>query len=44
MRMNHVSEHDLEEDMRLNASTEDLATIKPARIERSGDISSIKTE
>jgi uncharacterized membrane protein YcaP (DUF421 family) len=44
MRMNHVSEHDLEEDMRLNASTEDLSKIKVARIERSGDISFIKTE
>jgi len=44
MRMNHVSQHDLEEDMRLNASTEDLSTIKVARIERCGDISFIKTE
>ena len=44
MRINHVSEHDLEEDMRLDASTEDLSKIKVARVERSGDISFIKTE
>jgi uncharacterized membrane protein YcaP (DUF421 family) len=44
MRINHISEHDLEEDMRLNAATEDLSTIKVARIERSGDISFIKAD
>ena len=44
MRINDISEHDLEEDMRLNAATEDLSKIKVARIERSGDISFIKTE
>jgi uncharacterized membrane protein YcaP (DUF421 family) len=43
MRRNHVSEHDLEEDMRLNAKTEDLSKIKIARVERSGDISFIKS-
>jgi uncharacterized membrane protein YcaP (DUF421 family) len=42
MRRNHISEHDLEEDMRLDAATEDLSKIKIARIERSGDISFIK--
>jgi len=42
MRLNHISEHDLEEDMRLDAATEDLSKIKIARIERSGDISFIK--
>jgi uncharacterized membrane protein YcaP (DUF421 family) len=42
MRLNHISEHDLEEDMRLDAATEDLSKIKTARIERSGDISFIK--
>jgi len=43
MRQNHISEHDLEEDMRLNAKTDDLSKIKVARVERSGDISFIKT-
>src|SRR5919197_3393645 len=44
MHINHISEHDLEEDMRLNAATEDLSKIRVARIERSGDISFIKAE
>jgi uncharacterized membrane protein YcaP (DUF421 family) len=44
MRINHISEHDLEEDMRLDAGTEDLSKIKFARVERSGDISFIKAE
>ena len=44
MRINHISEHDLEEDMRLDAATEDLSKIKVARVERSGDISFIKAE
>jgi uncharacterized membrane protein YcaP (DUF421 family) len=44
MRRNHISEHDLEEDLRLNAHTENLSTIRVARIERSGDISFIKKE
>jgi uncharacterized membrane protein YcaP (DUF421 family) len=42
MRRNHVSTHDLEEDMRLDAHTDDLAKIRLARVERSGDISFIK--
>ena len=42
MRLNHISEHDLQEDMRLDAKTEDLSKIKVARAERSGDISFIK--
>ncbi|MEY2528269.1 MAG: hypothetical protein QOJ05_359 [Verrucomicrobiota bacterium] len=37
-----VSRHDFEEDMRLEAKTEDPATIQVARLERSGDISFIK--
>jgi uncharacterized membrane protein YcaP (DUF421 family) len=44
MLWNHISKHDLEEDMRLEAKTEDLSKIKAARLERSGDISFIKTE
>jgi uncharacterized membrane protein YcaP (DUF421 family) len=42
MLRNHISEHDLQEDMRLAAKTEDLPDIATARIERSGDISFIK--
>ena len=44
MVWNHISEHDLQEDMRLQAKTEDLSRIKIARVERSGDISFIKAE
>jgi len=44
MLWNHISEHDLQEDMRLEAKTDDLSKIKTARVERSGDISFIKTE
>ncbi len=44
MGLNQISEHDLEEDMRLDAATEDLSKVKIARIERSGDISFIKAE
>jgi uncharacterized membrane protein YcaP (DUF421 family) len=43
MRWNQISEHDLQEDMRLEAKTENLSTIKIARVERSGDISFIKS-
>jgi uncharacterized membrane protein YcaP (DUF421 family) len=42
MRRNHVSVHDLEEDMRLNSHIEDLSKVRLARVERSGDISFIK--
>jgi uncharacterized membrane protein YcaP (DUF421 family) len=42
MLREHISEHDLEEDMRLHAETEDLSKIQVARLERSGDISFIK--
>jgi uncharacterized membrane protein YcaP (DUF421 family) len=42
MRRNHLSTHDLDEDMRLSAHTDDLSTIRLARVERSGDISFIK--
>jgi uncharacterized membrane protein YcaP (DUF421 family) len=44
MLWNHISEHDLEEDMRLEAKTEDLSKIKTARLERSGEISFLKAE
>jgi uncharacterized membrane protein YcaP (DUF421 family) len=42
MRRNHISVHDLEEDMRLDAHIDDLSKIRLARVERSGDISFIK--
>ena len=38
---NHISKHDLEEDLRLALQTEDLSTIRIARLERSGAISFI---
>ena len=44
MRRNHISEHDLEEDLRLDAELEDVSKVKIARVERSGDISFIKAE
>lgn len=42
MRRNHVSVHDLDEDMRLNAHSDNVSKIRVARVERSGDISFIK--
>jgi uncharacterized membrane protein YcaP (DUF421 family) len=39
-----VSEHDLQEDLRLDAKTENIGDIKLAQLERSGDISFIKKE
>ena len=42
MWRNHVSTHDLDEDMRLSIHIEDLSRIRIARVERSGDISFIK--
>jgi uncharacterized membrane protein YcaP (DUF421 family) len=42
MLREQISTHDLEEDMRLEAKTEDLSEIQTARLERSGDISFIK--
>lgn len=44
MRRNHISQHDLEEDLRLSAGTDELSKIRIARVERSGDISFIKAE
>jgi uncharacterized membrane protein YcaP (DUF421 family) len=44
MRRNHISKHDLEEDLRLDAELEDIARVQVARVERSGDISFIKKE
>ena len=44
MRRNHISDHDLEEDMRLEAQVENTSQVRVARIERSGDISFIKKQ
>ncbi len=44
MRRNHISQHDLEEDLRLDAQLEDASEVRVARVERSGDISFIKKE
>src|SRR5438045_2775029 len=44
MRHNLISSHDLEEDLRLDAKTEEIEQIKIARLERSGDISFIKAD
>jgi uncharacterized membrane protein YcaP (DUF421 family) len=44
MRRNYISIHDLEEDLRLDAKTEDPTKIRMARVERSGDISFIMAE
>lgn len=42
MRRNHISRHDLEEDLRLDSHMEDPSRVRRARIERSGDISFIE--
>ena len=42
MKRNHLSLHDLEEDMHLNAHIDDLSEVRIARVERSGDICFIK--
>ena len=42
MHRNHISTHDVEEDMRLSLRDDDISKVKKARVERSGDISFIK--
>jgi uncharacterized membrane protein YcaP (DUF421 family) len=44
MRRNHISKHDVEEDMRLEARTQELKDIRKGYVERSGDISFIEKE
>jgi uncharacterized membrane protein YcaP (DUF421 family) len=41
LRNHHITRHDLEEDLRLALHAEDIARIRSARLERSGDISFI---
>jgi uncharacterized membrane protein YcaP (DUF421 family) len=43
MKRHLVSRHDLEEDLRLSAKIDDLSQIRAARLERSGDVSFIKS-
>jgi uncharacterized membrane protein YcaP (DUF421 family) len=42
MRRNDLSEHDLQEDMRLNAQVDELSEIKVAYAERNGQISVVR--
>ena len=42
MKHGLVSQHDLEEDLHLDAKTNDISDIEIARLERSGDVSFIK--
>ena len=44
MRRHCVSEHDLEEDMRLSIGKSDLGQVREARLERSGDVSFIPAD
>lgn len=39
LRQNHITTNDVEEDLRLDGKTEDIAKVRIARVERSGDIS-----
>ena len=41
LRSNHITNHDLEEDLRLELHSEDFKRIQSARLERSGGISFI---
>jgi uncharacterized membrane protein YcaP (DUF421 family) len=41
MHRNHISTHDVEEDMRLSLRDDDVSKVKKGRVERSGDISFI---
>jgi hypothetical protein len=44
MHRNHISKHDLDEDLRLDAQIDDISRVRVARVERSGDISFIQKE
>jgi uncharacterized membrane protein YcaP (DUF421 family) len=44
MSANHISRHDLEEDLRLDLHAEDFRDVQTARLERSGSISFIRKE
>ena len=42
MHRNHISTHDVEEDMRLSLHDDDVSKVKKGRVERSGDVSFIE--
>ena len=42
MKSNDLSEHDLHEDMRLNANIDDISKVRAAYVERNGHISVVK--
>ena len=44
LRQNHITTHDVQEDLRLEGKTEEIADVRIARVERSGDISFIYRE
>ena len=44
MKRKSVSQHDIEEDMRLEVQIEDIKKVKVARLERSGELSFISSE
>jgi uncharacterized membrane protein YcaP (DUF421 family) len=44
LRQNHITTRDVEEDLRLDGKTEDIGTVRIARVERSGDISFLYKE
>ena len=44
MVQNHVTTRDVEEDLRLQGKTDDIADVRIARLERSGDISFLYKE
>lgn len=39
LRQNHITTHDVAEDLRLDGKTENIEKVRIARVERSGDIS-----
>jgi uncharacterized membrane protein YcaP (DUF421 family) len=42
LQKHHISRHDLEEDLRLNAALTDVSQVKLAILERSGEVSVIR--
>ena len=44
LRQNHITTHDVEEDLRLKGKTESISDVRVARVERSGDISFLYRE
>jgi uncharacterized membrane protein YcaP (DUF421 family) len=44
LRQNHITTHDVEEDLRLQGKSEKISDVRVARVERSGDISFLYKE